>query len=186
MTTAAGRRGYRPPMPMKRIVLTFGLISGALSAGMMLATLVVVHRIGFDRGEIIGYTGIVLSFLMVFFGIRSYREHAGGTISFARGFTIGLLIALVSSACYVAAWEIIYWKMWPNFVDDYAAYAIEHARASGASPETVAATTRQMAEFKEMYSKPLINVAMTLMEPLPVGIIVSIISAAVLRRRPTA
>ena len=63
---------------MKKIVLTFGVISGLISAGLMLANVSFVYRIGFDKGLYIGYTIIVLSFLMVFFGIRSYRETVGG------------------------------------------------------------------------------------------------------------
>src|SRR5688500_7548370 len=108
MTTAAAAGGYPPCMPMKKTVVTFGLISGALSSGMMLLTLPLLDRIGFDRGAVIGYTGIVLSFLMVFFGIRSYREQAGGAITFGRGFTVGILITLISCVFYVITWEIIY------------------------------------------------------------------------------
>ena len=66
-------------MTMKKIVLTFGLLSGVLSSAMMLATMPFMDRIGFDRGAVIGYTAIVLSFLFVFFGIRAYREQSGGT-----------------------------------------------------------------------------------------------------------
>jgi Protein of unknown function (DUF4199) len=63
---------------MKKTVLTFGLIGGAILAAMMFATLPFMDKIGFDRGEIIGYTTMILAFLLVFFGIRSYRENVGG------------------------------------------------------------------------------------------------------------
>jgi Protein of unknown function (DUF4199) len=80
---------------MKRTVLTFGLISGAISAATMLATIPFVDKIGWEKGEILGYTTIVLSALMVFFGVRSYRENvAGGRLTFGRGFAIGILITL--------------------------------------------------------------------------------------------
>ena len=71
---------------MKKTVLTFGLISGALLSMMMLATLPFLDRIGFDKGEVIGYTTMVLSFLFVYFGIKSYRDNVGGgTVGFRPG-----------------------------------------------------------------------------------------------------
>ena len=78
---------------MKKIVLIFGLISGGISMVMMLATMLFIDRIGFDKGVFVGYTAIVLSFMLVFFGIRSYRDNvSGGRISFGRAFQVGILI----------------------------------------------------------------------------------------------
>src|SRR5688572_10702416 len=130
---------------MKKIVVTFGLISGVMSSLMMLLTVPFMDRIGFDRGVFFGYTAIVLSFLLVFFGIRSYRENvAGGTLTFGRGFQVGILITLISCAFYVATWQLIYFKLAPGFFEKYQAYAIEQARASGASEPEIQATARQM------------------------------------------
>ncbi len=117
---------------MKKTVLTFGLIGGAIIAAMMFATLPFMHKIGFDKGLIVGYTTMILAFMLVFFGIRSYRENMGdGHITFGRAFAVGILITLVTCVCYVVAWEIIYFKFMPDFVDKYAGYVIEKARASG-------------------------------------------------------
>ena len=173
-------------MHMKKTVLTFGLISGAVSSVMMFGTLRFIHQISYERGAVIGYTAIVLSFLLVFFGIRSYREQAGGALTFTRGFTVGILITLISCMFYVGTWEVIYFKVWPNFMDDWTAHAIEQARASGATPEKIEQTRRQMAQFKEAYDNPLTNAAYTFLEPFPVGLLVTLISAGVLRRKPAA
>ena len=170
-------------MSMKKTVLTFGLISGAVSSVMMLATLPFIDRIGFDKGEILGYTTIVLSFLLVFFGVRSYRENNGGTLTFGRGFTVGLLITLIACVCYVVTWEIIYFKLMPGFGEKYSAYAIEHLKASGASQQTIDASVKQMEGFKRMYDNPLMNAAITFTEPFPIGLVVTLISAAVLRKK---
>ena len=90
---------------MKKTVLTFGLLSGALSALMMASTVPFMHKIGFDKGLIVGYTAMLISFLFVYFGVRSYRDNvAGGQLSFGRGFSVGLLITLISCVCYVVAW----------------------------------------------------------------------------------
>ena len=169
---------------MKKTVLTFGLISGAISSLMMLAVMPLVDRIGTDKGEIIGYTTIVVSFLLVFFGIRSYRENVGGgRISLLRGLTVGLLITLISCACYVITWEIIYFKLMPGFADKFATHMVEQVRASGASQQVIDAKLQEMKAFKVMYDKPLFNVAITFMEPFPIGLIITVISAAILRRK---
>src|SRR5205807_5337534 len=141
---------------------TFGLISGAMSGAMMLVTLPFVDKIGFEKGEILGYTVMVLSALMVFFGVRSYRENAGGgRLTFGRGFAVGILITLISSACYVATWEFIYYKLKPDFAEKYAAHMVERTRASGASQQKIDETARQAQQFKEMYANPAYNAALT-------------------------
>ena len=172
---------------MKKVVVTFGLISGAVSSALMLLTVPFIDRIGFDRGAVVGYTAIVASFLLVFFGVRSYRDNVGqGAVTFGRAFGVGLIITLISCACYVATWEFIYVTFAPDFADKYAAHAIDHARASGQSAAQIEALAKQMADFKSMYQKPLLNIAMTFAEPFPVGLGVTLISAAVLRRRRAA
>src|ERR1700730_12678561 len=169
---------------MKKTILTFGLISGAISSLMMMATVPFADRIGFDKGLVIGYTSIVLSFLLVFFGIRSYRDNEGnGQISFLKAFAVGISITLISCICYVVTWEILYFNFLPDFMDKYGAHMIEKAKASGASGAAVQA---QVRKYKEMYDNPLINAAMTFIEPFPIGLIITLISAAVLRRKPRA
>jgi hypothetical protein len=170
---------------MKRIVLIFGLISGGISSAMMFLTLPLIDRgvINFDNGELIGYTAIFLSFLLVFFGIRSYRENNGGTITFGRAFAVGILITLISCVFYVASWEIIYFKFMPDFADKYSSAAIASMRAKGASDAAIAAKTKQMAEMKAMYDNPLTNATVTFLEPFPVGLVVTLASAGILRRR---
>ena len=172
---------------MRKIVLTFGLIAGAILSAMMLITLPFQDQIGFDKGAIIGYTTMVLAFLMVFFGVKSYRDNvAGGIVKFGRAFKVGLMITAVASVCYVATWELIYYKLAPDFVDKYAAYAVEKARLSGATDAQVAVKAKQMAEFKEMYKNPLVNIALTFLEPLPVGIVFTLVTAGVLSRKRRA
>jgi hypothetical protein len=168
---------------MKKTVLTFGLISGAVSAGAMLVSLPFADSLGFKAAEVLGYTTIVLSALLIFFGIRSYRDNAaGGRLTFGQGFAVGILITLISSACYVSTWELIYFKLKPGFAEKYAASMVERARASGASQQKIDEKVRQAQEFKQMYDKPLNNIAMTFMEVFPIGLLVTLISAGILRR----
>lgn len=170
---------------MRKTVLTFGLIAGAIMSAMMLVTGLFADQIGFDKGEIIGYTTMVLAFLMTYFGIRSYRDNvAGGVLGFWRAVTLGLLITAVATACYVATWEVMYYKLMPDFGDRYAAYSIEKAKAAGAPQAQIDAQVKAMAQFKEMYKNPLVNIALTFLEPLPVGVLVTLVSAGILRKKP--
>jgi hypothetical protein len=169
---------------MKKTVLTFGLISGAITGGMMLLGLPLADSPNFKQAEIIGYTTIVLSSLIVFFGVRSYRDNvASGRLSFGRGLAVGILITLISSAIYVGTWELIYYKLRPDFGEKFAAHMVEQAKASGASPQKIEERVRQAQQFKQMYDKPAVNVAYTFIEVFPFGLVVTLISAAVLRNK---
>jgi Protein of unknown function (DUF4199) len=172
---------------MTRTVLIFGLISGGILAAVMAITmpLYLTGHLDSEHSEVLGYTTMVVAFLLTFFGMRSYRENNGGTITFGRAFKIGLLITLIASAMYVITWEIIYYGFFPNFADSYAAHAIEKARASGATPAAIEKTRQKMAQFKEWYKNPLINIGMTFIEVFPVGLIMTLISAGILRRVQT-
>jgi hypothetical protein len=169
---------------MRRIVLTFGLSAGALLSVMMLITLPFHDEIGFDRSAIVGYTTMVLAFIMVFFGVRSYRDNvAGGTVSFGRAFIVGLLITAIASVCYVATWELVGQRIAPDYVEKYAAYSVEKVRKSGATEAQIAAKKQEMAEFNEMYKNPMMNIAFTFLEPLPVGLLFTLGAAGVLSRK---
>ena len=83
----------------------------------------------------------------------------------------------------MVTWEIIYFKLMPEFLAKYSAYTIEHVRASGASQQTIDVTVKQMEGFKRMYDNPVMNAAITFAEPFPIGLVVTLISAAVLRKK---
>ena len=172
---------------MRKKVLTFGLIAGVILSVMMLATLHFLDLIGFDRGEVIGYTTMVLAFLLVFFGVRSYRDNvAGGSVSFGRAFAVGSLIVAVASVCYVATWQVVYYNLAPDFGAKYTAHVVEQARAEGASQAEIDKKAAEMQRMMDMYKNPAINVAITFLEPLPVGLVIALVSAGILGRRRRA
>jgi len=169
---------------MKRTVWTYGLISGAIVSGMMVGSLPFLNTADFRKGDFLGYTGIVVAALLVFFGVRSYRENvAAGRITFGRGLAVGVLIALVSSVCYVAAWEIMYFGVMPGVGDKLAACMVDRVKASGAGPEKVDAMVKQTETFKKLWANPVTNAAVTFIEPFPVGLVAALISAAALKRK---
>ncbi len=168
---------------MKKTVLIFGVISGAVSSLMMVCTVPFLDRLGDSSQLLLGYTTIVLSLLLVFFGVRAHREQAGGKLTFWSGLQVGLLITLISCTCYVLTWEILSHTVMSDFAEKYSAHVVDQVRASGASQQVIDNTIRQMQEFKKMYANPIYQIAMTFMEPLPVGLGITLLSAAVLRKK---
>ena len=115
---------------MQKIVLRYGILSGVILMSLMAVALVLNSA----HNEIVGYTTMVLSFLLVFFGVRKYRDTVGGgAIGFGKAFQVGLLISLITCAMYVIAWEIAYFNFFPHFLDGYNAHVLAKMRAGGAS-----------------------------------------------------
>ena len=124
---------------MKKIVLRYGLASGAMVAILVGITMPL-------HSEVLGYSSMVLSFLLVFFGVRSYRETvAGGAIGFGKAFQVGILITLVTCSIYVLAWEIAYFNFFPNFLDQYSAHVLAEMHAAGKSEAEIARKAAEMA-----------------------------------------
>ena len=172
---------------MKKTVLTFGFLSGAVAAALMFASVPFVEQIGFDRMLVVGYTTIVISFLFVYFGMRSYRDNVlGGTMTFGKGFHAGILITLISCVCYVAAWLVLYYTVMPDFGERYGAYLVADLQAKGASQAEVDALVKSSADMSAMLANPLINAALTFTEPFPVGLLITLISAAILKNQKPA
>jgi Protein of unknown function (DUF4199) len=166
---------------MKKIVLTYGLISGVIAAVLLVAQ--VPFMDGSSKALIVGYTTIVLSALLIFFGVRSYRENVGdGKISFGRGFAVGILIALLSAAGYVAAWEVVYYSS-PGIADHVFDQQVEELKAKGAPQAEIDSAAAQAESFKKLYANPFVNAAFTFIEPFPVGVLMTLLSAAILRRK---
>jgi Protein of unknown function (DUF4199) len=169
---------------MKKTVLTFGLIAGVIICVLMGGNLLIASRIGSGHSLLLGYTAMVASFLLVYFGIRSYRDNTlAGQISFGRAFACGILITLITTVFYVAMWEIVYFNFMPHFMDSYFAAQIHKVQSSGLDPATTAARVAAIRHSQQLYQNPIVNMAYTFMEPLPVGLIITLISAAILRRK---
>jgi len=172
---------------MRKTVLRYGICSGLVLIVLSAITLPLClsGRVGMDRMEVIGYTEMVLAFMLVFFGIRSYRENqGGGAITFAKAFQVGILITLITCAMYVISWEITYFNFVPDFLEKFSAHALSRLNESGASEEEIAKFTKQMEWMAKYYPNIFVNSAITFLEVFPAGVVVTLISAALLRRRP--
>ncbi len=172
---------------MKKTVLLFGLLSAAVAIAVMVATVPLIVASSYRKADLLGYSAMVLSALLVFFGIRHYREKvADGPLRFGRAFAIGLLVTLVSSLCQVAAFQLVYFVLVPELGDRFAACMVHRAQDSGAPSEKVAETARTAATLKKLYDNPWTNALLTFSQPLPVGLAAAGLSAAILRRRSTS
>jgi hypothetical protein len=169
---------------LKKTVLTFGLIAGLIISVLMDGSVLLGDKIGSGHSLLLGYANMVASFLLIYFGIRSYRDNnLAGQISFGRAFACGILITLITIICYVVTWEIVYFNFMPHFMDSYFAAQIHKVQSSGLDPATAAARVAAIKHSQQLYQNPLVNMAYTFMEPLPVGLIITLISAAILRRK---
>ena len=169
---------------MKKTVLTYGLISAAVAIVMMAITMPFIHSRQMGIADTLGYTSMFLSALLVFFGVRAYRQQTpDGRLTFGRGLAVGLLITLISTACYIVAFEVVYFHLVPDFGDTFSACMIERTRDSGGTPEQIAATTQQAATLKRLYDHPVTNALLTFATTFPVGLGGALLSAWILRRR---
>ncbi len=163
---------------MKKTVLIYGLISGAIVGSMFFITMPLYERgiLTMENGEWVGYSTMVVALSLVFFGVKSYRDnYLDGSITFGKALAVGLLITLVSSLVYAITWEVIYNTM-TDFVTDMSNKYFEKLRAEGT-------TQAKIDEYAGMYENPFIRFAMTLMEIAPVGILISLLSAALLKKK---
>ena len=172
---------------MKRTVLIFGLISGLIVTAMMIYVVILCYNNpDFEGNMVIGYLTMIIAFAFIFVGIKNYRDkQLGGYISFGKAFKVGFLIALVASTMYVVTWLISYYCFVPDFLDKYTLHVLKEARADGATQAEIAEKTAEMAKYAKMYETPVGVVLLTYAEILPVGLLVTLISALILKRKPT-
>ncbi len=169
---------------MRKISLTFGLIAGAVMSAMLAITIPFQDQLKGNAGMAVGYASMIAASLLIYFGVRQYRDTVrDGQLPFWDGVKVGLAISATAIVCYVITWEIIYYNFFPDFADRFAAEAVAQAKASGMTGAELAKKTAEMAKYAEMYKNPLVNIALTMLEPMPVMLLGSGISAWVLRER---
>jgi hypothetical protein len=170
---------------MKKNVLVFGLISGLIVTAMMLYSATKCYTDdNFEGSMVLGYTTMVVAFSMIFVGVKNFRDKfQNGEITFGKAFKMGLYISLVASTIYVAVWLVDYYLFIPDFMDKYTAHVLKQFKSSGASVAEINQKTAEMAGYKEMYKNPVYVVLFTYLEILPVGLVISLLSALILKRK---
>jgi len=173
---------------MKKNVIVFGLISGSIVAIWMAISVAICYRSGnFEGNMLVGYASMLLAFSMVFVGVKNYRDkYSNGFVSFGKAFKLGLYITLISSTMYVLSWLIAYYAFFPDFMAKYSAHVISQIQKSGATTAVIAAKIQNINTMKAMYNTLLGVVLLTYMEILPLGLIISVITALILKRKANA
>lgn len=169
---------------MKKNVWVFGLLSGLIIAVFMLISAnLCYNNPNYEGSMVLGYAGMLLAFSFVFIGIKNYRDkYLGGNITFLEALKVGGIIALISSTVYVAVWLVDYYIFVPDFMDRYVQHVLTQAKKDGASQAEINRQMADMAGYRDMYKTPFGVILMTYLEPLPVAIIVTLISALILKR----
>ena len=173
---------------MKKNIIIYGLIAGIVVSSLMLVNVNYISHgegsVDYNTSLLIGYASMLIAFSIVFVGIRNYRDkYNGGVISFGKAFKIALLMTLIVSTMYVVAWLIDYFFFMPDFMEKYSAHMLDKLKTSGASQMEIDKQTKEMAHFAVMYKNPFFNAMITYMEILPVGLIATLISSLILKRK---
>jgi hypothetical protein len=173
---------------MRKIVLVFGLIIGSIFTGFMLyAAARCCANPKFESNDFVGYAGMLATTSLIFIAIKNYRDkHSNGFVTFGNAFKVGAYISLIASTMYVAVWLVDYYFFLPEFIDSYTTHVLYTEEINGATQTQLDAKAAEMEQFKEMYKNPLFVVLITYSEILPLGLIVSLISAALLRKKKPA
>lgn len=168
---------------MKKLILIYGLIAGLVIVGMLILTFTGT-AINMENGELLGYSTMIIAFSTIFFGIKSYRDkYQNGQINFGKAFLVGLGIAGVASVIYVASWMIMSETIAKDFMVEYYQHTVESIQNSGESQEEINSQIAEMDHFMELYKNPIVKIGMTAMEIFPVGFLIALISAFILKRK---
>ena len=164
---------------MNKIVLKNGLFGSSIVTALLLSvTFYMKANPEKEVSMFFGFAGMLLAFIFVVLGIKQQRDTNNGFISLGKAFLTGFWITLIISTIYVIVWLIIFYNFFPNFAEHYTDMAIAKA-----SPDEVAKVTEDMNSFKEMYKSPIMVILLTYMEILPLGIVFSLISALILKKK---
>lgn len=167
---------------MLRSILMFGTAAGLLVAAPMFVMLSIFEPSSFAGSQFTGYLIMLLALSLIFVGVKRFRDRTlGGVIKFVPALLMGLGISAVAGLIYVIGWEVTLAMTDFAFINDYSAAMIEAERAKGASAAELEQVTAQMEAFSVQYRNPLFRLPITFLEIFPVGLLVSLISAALLR-----
>lgn len=170
---------------MRKNILIYGLIIGVIMTGNMIFMVNLFYSSpDFEGNAFLGYAAMIVVFSLIFFGVRNYRnKQNNGVITFGKAFKMGALIALIAATMYVIVWLFYYYLFVPDFIDVYIPHVLKEASRSGATAAEIAAKTTEMEEFREMYKSPFFVIIATYLEVLPLGLLIALISALILKRK---
>lgn len=166
---------------MTRSILTYGLISGLASIAGIIVSMKLIPGHG-DASMVVGYLIMLVALSAILVAVKQHRDNAlGGVIGFLPALGMGLAIAAVATVAYVLVWEAYLAITGYDFVADLTRQTLAEKHAAGASPAEIAKVTAELDEMHRTYSNPVIRMGMTSMELFPVGLLVALVTAALVR-----
>ncbi|MCL6741986.1 DUF4199 domain-containing protein [Sphingomonas sp. RB56-2] len=166
---------------MTRYALIYGAIAGAIAGGVL--TIGIASDFSNHTTSLwFGYLVMLVALSLIFVGVKRYRDvQCGGVVRFGKAFALGLAIATVAGLVYALMWETYLQVSGYDFMADYTRSVLKSMQAEGATPAAVQAKAAEMQSMAESYRNPLFRIPMTFIEIFPVGLLVALISAALLR-----
>lgn len=171
---------------MKKIILVYGALAGLIVGAMFFigAPLFDKGIITFDNGMWVGYTSMIIALSLIFFGVKNYRDRQSrGVITFGTAFKMGLLITLVAAIIYALSWEVAFHTVSKGYSEAMYSHEVEKIKQKSTNESELQEQLIKMENFKVMYENPLIRFGITVMEIFPVGLIISLLSAGLLRKK---
>jgi hypothetical protein len=171
---------------MKKIIWTCGLIGGIISVSWgVFADGMLGDSLSLNTRMIFGYATMILAFSLIFVGIKNYRDtYNSGQITFGKALGIGLWITLIASTVYVVIWMIDFSYFIPDFGDKYQAQVLAEMKANGVSATEIKKQGAEMAATMGKYkTSPIFRAMFTYLEIAPVGILMSLIAALILKKK---
>lgn len=165
-----------------KYALTYGSLSGLVIIATMLSGILLTDQGSFFSSEYFGYLVMLVALTFIFVGVKRYRDvERGGIIRFLPAFGMGLAIAAVAAVAYVLVWEAYLAMTDYAFMDEYIAELLRRREAEGVSGAALAREAANLETLRTQYANPLIRIPITLLEIFPVGLLVALVSAALLR-----
>ena len=173
---------------MRKIILVYGGIAGILMISMFIISFSLMEQgiLTYDHSELFGYTTMIVVLSLIFFGVKSFRDkHNNGTMTFWKGFKVGISITAIASLFYAGGWEVYYnsTDLKETFMPRYTEMCVKKMQYEGKSQKEIDIKVEELKSLSEMYKNPFIRFGMTLMEIFPVGLAITLISAGILRKK---
>lgn len=164
-------------LSLRKLMMVYGTLAGVL--------IITINTINVELGISHVWLGFLVMFMalsIIVVAIKQQRdEYNGGVITFKEGFVTGIIIACIATVFYVLLWELYLHKTEFKFIEIYTESVVQSKQDDGTPVQDIAAVERQMEEFKQNYANPFIRLPMTALEIFPVGFLITLFGALLLR-----
>lgn len=169
---------------MKSIIYTYSTKAALIIVFSMIAsTFLFVKMDNEPLSMTLGFAGMLVGFSAIFLALESYKKSQEGILSFGDGLKIGAAIAVISALSYTVVWMIEFQFVFPDFMEKLSSSQIEQLKASNLEPTVLAEKIQKIKTMAEDYKNPFYRFGMTLMEILPIGLIITLLAAIILQKK---